>query len=303
MTRIKEKLRPKNLKPEIQAGRAILPGVYDKCFKKVMIEARPFLIAILHEILKLPIDYLEEHLEIKNPEYSALRLKEKKGQSDILVEVLNHSIILEMNFSYDAGTVEKSISYFSRRLLNGITVGTPYGSDRVNILIDFALEKPSYFPDTDEVVNRFRILEEKYYFPLTENVQFYFVNLAKVYDKWYNGEKLDELEKKLLLFVITDKEDLSNISKGSIIMEEAREKLESLNSKELFTEYEMEAIDAYANEVSLRHARQEGREEGREEEKLEMAKSLLKQGILPIEKIAEALNLPIEEVEKLKTKN
>lgn len=308
MNRLKKVLSPSILGPEIKEGRALVPAVFDPCFKKIFLECRPFLIEYLHQLLGFTRIYLEEHLEIRNTEHPKDRINEKKGQSDIIVEVLNTAIILEMNTSYNAGSVEKSISYFSRKLLSGIKTGSKYKGNRVNILIDFALEEPSYFKKTKDSILRFGILEEKYHFPLTKNVKFLVINLAKIYEKWYNKEKLDEFEKRLLFLVLTNKEELSKLCKGDKIMEEAKETLEGLNSEELFLAYEAEAIERYGRQVDLYNAEEKGIKKGLKkgikqgmmENKLENAKSLLRQGKLSIEDIAEAINLPLKEVEKLK---
>ena len=178
--KISRKTESDTLLDRIKQGKAVFPGVFDPCFKKLMTECPSLLIDIIHKFTDIPISVLEKNIVIQNPEYTVGRKNDKRQTSDILVKVLDNSIILEMDTSYHLGTAMKSVSYLSRDILSNIT-GKKYPKNAQYILIDFSLEKPVWFPKVEDTYLTFYISEEKYHFHFVENVKIYFVNLLRFF--------------------------------------------------------------------------------------------------------------------------
>ena len=106
---------------------------------------------------------------------------------------------------------------------------------------------------------------------------------------------------------LTDKSELSTLSKGNETMEEVKRTLEDMSSPELFTEYERKQLEEYSIQVGMMSARKEGYEEGVEVGKaqgeknkaIENAISMLKDNV-PISNISKWTGLSVEELKKLK---
>lgn len=309
----------KELGAKVEKRQAVVPGTYNRCFRTVMIKCRNFLISIIHCATGMPVDYLEEHLVLAPTEYETERLKEKDGRSDIVVTVENNSIILEMDSSYHSGVLQKNLSYMARNMLHQVEFGEKYSdaTEKMVILIQIINGRPSYFPEKGYAFT-FHLSEDTYHFHFTESPVIYYFDIAKIPDSVYNRDikELDEIEKYLMMLKLTDISELSTLSKGNDSMEEVKKTLEDMASPELFTEYEREKLEEYCLAYGRAYERKEGREEGRKEgieigkeqgieigernKTIQIAKDLLKQGKLTTEDIAEALNLPIEEVGRLK---
>ena len=145
--------------------------------------------------------------------------------------------------------------------------------------------------------------DKEEHFLYSEHITIYHIDLEKIRKKYYNKDKkIDRFEKEMLLLMETDKEVLSELSKGDETMEEAKRKLEDLSNGELFTEYEREqmkeAEERAIKRYELKVAREEGKEEGLEQahqEKIGMAKKLRNLGLTDQE-IMQVTNLSEEEI-------
>lgn len=144
---------------------------------------------------------------------------------------------------------------------------------------------------------------------MTDDLEFYIIELPKLRKKLENAEEIDN--KKLvawLKYINNPNEVEEKDMEDNEYLEEAYRVLEDISSSEeekILAEYR---IDAWRNEQSVKkHERnegikegiQKGIEEGTEKTKREIAKKLLDLGI-EISKIVEASGLTKEEIEELK---
>ncbi len=144
---------------------------------------------------------------------------------------------------------------------------------------------------------------------LTDDLEFYIIELPKLRKKLENAEKIDN--KKLvawLKYINNPNEVEEKDMEDNEYLEEAYRVLEDISSSEeekILAEYR---IDAWRNEQSVKkHERNEGIkegikkgfEEGTEKTKKEIAKKLLDKGV-DISIIIEASGLTKEEIEELK---
>ena len=125
-------------------------------------------------------------------------------------------------------------------------------------------------------------------------IQIYLPNLI---EKLYNEgvEKLSEIERLLLVYVISDIDTCRKVSIGDVIMEEfIKEAKDASCDNETLTSYDKEW------ETKL-WGREEGREEGIEETKINIVKNMLKKG-MEISLISEITDLSEEDIENIKNK-
>ena len=115
-------------------------------------------------------------------------------------------------------------------------------------------------------------------------------------------DKLNKLEKALLILKLDKIKDLEEISKGDEDLMEAVERIKDatfdintigLYDAELDRKWKEEAKIAYYNKI----AKEDGREEGREEEQSSIITNMLNNGITPI-KITEMTGIPLEKVKR-----
>lgn len=96
----------------------------------------------------------------------------------------------------------------------------------------------------------------------------YHISFPIIMEKYYNKEKLNDLEKMLLLIVTNEIKDLEKLSKGDEILMEYEKKIKDLSEDELFLNlYDEEqearmiqnAKDAYREKVAIEKGLNEGR--------------------------------------------
>lgn len=89
----------------------LIPGVFDKAFKSVMqeISCKCYLVEIINELTKLPIEYIDKNLVFKNSELPVKYLEEKQKITDLVVEIENTIINIEMNNFYYKGLIKRII--------------------------------------------------------------------------------------------------------------------------------------------------------------------------------------------------
>lgn len=80
----------------------------------------------------------------------------------------------------------------------------------------------------DRTIIKFEMMDKERGLIDKNNIIKYEVNLELIYKKYYNKEKLTDLEKKLLMIVLKNRKELEKISKG-VLMEKVNKRLEELS--------------------------------------------------------------------------
>ena len=297
------KIEVEEVLTKIKKKEAVIPGIWDPVFKTILMECPNYLSDIIYQVTKIPKEYIEENLVFKNTEYPIDSFDEKKRISDVVVEIKENHIILEMNAHYYEGLMDKNLSYVEKLSSITMKIGAEYPRREKIIEINFDVERNRSFPESEKTIYEFGLYEKEEHFLYSEHITIYHIDLEKIRKKYYNKDKeIDRFEKEMLLLMETDKEVLSELSKGDETMEEAKKKLEDLSNGELFTEYEREqmkeAEERAIKRYELKMAREEGKEEGLEQahqEKIGMAKKLRNLGLTDQE-IMQVTNLSEEEI-------
>ena len=255
----------------------VIPAIYDKVFKSIMMGNKEFLADIISGISGIEKEEIMGNLVFKNVEYPIGNIEEKRKTSDLIVEVKNNIINVEMNRVYYKGLSKKNEKYIAKIY----TVFEDKGETFIQINID-------NFNKTKRIITKYEMMDKE-----TEEVDGsiikYRINLALIEEKYYNEEELTKLEKELLMLKINDKKHMKEISMGDKLMEEVNKNINKLSEDKLIQlEYD---YDEYL--------RYESTQVGLEQKSREIAKKLLDDNI-SIDLIQKYTGLTKEEIEDLK---
>lgn len=302
----------------------VVPGLYDKAFKAIMQDesCRDYLVEIVHELTKLPKEYLEENMVFKNSELPVDYLEEKRKVTDLLVEVEENIINLEMNNFYYKGLIERNDMYLNE--IRKLYIQKRYLPIPKFIQINF----DNFKKYGDGIIMKFVMMDEETHIKETENYEKYHISLKRIKEKYYNKEKLTRFEKMMLLLVLDKKEELKRVSSEDDIMKKVEEKVLTLSKdaamilcydeeeykekvRQMVTETEIEEGKEKALKEGMKKGIKEGRKKGRKEgrkegiregiikEKKEIALKLIKENI-DINIISSTTGLSIDELKKIK---
>ena len=227
--------------------------------------------------------------------------KYKMYYGDVLAYLNTDEIIsLEIYKEFYLKDYKKSLAYISRKYSNQFERGRNYKSGKkvtgINIILNNHLKSPKVLMNDYVFIDKFNYqnMNNKYLEMVLLNIDR--VNKI-VYDK--NEEKLI---KWLRLIGAESMEELREIAKGEMEMEQAIAYMEDfLNDEEIQDHYD-KIVDVAENaeQKGLTKGLTKGRTEGKRLANMKIAKNMLKKKY-PIQDIAELTNLTIEEIENIKT--
>ena len=296
--------------------------LYDRAFKTIFkADTDRFLIKILLKGL-LGIDVVE--VEEIDSEFKVYGLDEKQERCDYLVKVDGLSILMECNRVYSSKLKDRNLSHF-RRLINDQGFGS--------VMLNF----DNYDVEgSGRLYSRYALRsdnDDKFYDGVME---IFHINLSKFNKMVYTKEeidKLNEMEKALLIFKTRHRENLSMLTEGDanfmkfkqlyedmtndkkLIDEYTKEELEIMAfgeelAKEIAEELAEELAEEKAKELAEEKAKElaeekvkeiveEKKQEGINSRNIEIAKNMLKDNI-DINTISKYTSLSKKEIEKLK---
>ncbi|MEB8643179.1 Rpn family recombination-promoting nuclease/putative transposase, partial [Bacillus cereus] len=248
--------------------------------------------------------------------------REQKGDKLSILDLratLNNGIKLniEIQVRDKKDMIERSLFYWSGMYYSQMTQGMKYTELRPTIcinIVDFIL-----FPEEQEFHNVNTVMNKKSKRIITENMQLHFLEIPKVIQEW-QGERMnpweDSLARWLLLFPAHEDERLTTILEAIAmekdpVLKKAIEDWERLSSDKDFLRLyearekaikdrisEIETAEEKAAKKAAEIATKKATEETRIATKIEMIHNLINVGI-PIEKVAEATELSVEEVNEI----
>ncbi len=205
----------------------VVPATYDVVFKAVMQDekCRDYLIEIIHMCTKLNKDYIRNNMVIRNTELPVSNINEKRKINDLIIDIENNVINLEMNRYYYDGLIERNDIY-----LNSIR-NLKLGEEYINIPKVIQINFNNFDMYDDRTIIKFMIMDEENHIKETENYEKYHINLNRIRQKYYNKEKLDIFEKRLLILCLDKKDELKKVSGGDEIMKKVEEKILTLSEQ------------------------------------------------------------------------
>lgn len=287
MKNVKERSRiTEELRKKYSLEENIIDLTLDVAFKKVLsMECNKWYLSfIISYCTKLDVDYIMKNLEFKNDSIAGKDIGKKTGSGDLIVEIENKIINLEMNREVTESLIRKNKWYVDTLNSNSMDKRSKRNK---KYIIQINISTKQRIPDKEtlmyEIVRMDRnLLVEDVY----NNEIIYDINLAYLKDELYNKDKLNQEEKRLVIFIEKRKEKLKELYKGDENMKDTIENLEEvgyLEDEGFAIEYDKEALDEQirkeALEEAIEQAKKEGREKGLEIGKIEGIKQGIEQGV------------------------
>ncbi|MDZ3953469.1 Rpn family recombination-promoting nuclease/putative transposase [Bacillus thuringiensis] len=257
------------------------------------------LIGFLNAVLQSSIDEEITSLHLDDPHLPREQKDDKLSILDLRA-TLNSGIKIniEIQVRDKKDMIERSLFYWSGMYYSQMTQGMKYTELRPTIcinIVDFIL-----FPEEKEFHNVNTVMNIKSKRIITENMQLHFLEIPKVIQEW-QGERMDPWEDSLarwfLLFPAHEDERLTTILEAIAmekdpVLKKAIEDWERLSSDKEF----LRLYWAREKEIKDRISEIETAEEkAAKEAKIQLIQNMIKVGV-PIEKVAEAAELSVEEV-------
>ena len=294
-----------NLK-DIEKGE-IIPLVSDAMFHTMFNKKHKKYVAyFISLVLEKDYNQILNSITFLNNELDKDGAKRPKRSVDLVCEVDEEIINIEMNNNMTIPSLERNIDYANQLYKSKNEVGKSY---QYNKVIQIDINNFSFIGE-DKTIDKFYLLnsrEEK----LTEKFEYIYIFLPKIRNKYYNKEKLNDLEKLLLIFNERESKELNSLYKGNKIMEEYRDEGKKMSMSEairLDTDWDalhkadLEYERKFWREKGIEEGKLEGIEEGRQEYKKEMIIQMIINEI-DIETIAKCSGLSVEEINKIKEDN
>ncbi|KAA2391583.1 Rpn family recombination-promoting nuclease/putative transposase [Bacillus cereus] len=257
------------------------------------------LIGFLNAVLQSSIDEEITSLHLDDPHLPREQKDDKLSILDLRA-TLNSGIKIniEIQVRDKKDMIERSLFYWSGMYYSQMTQGMKYTELRPTIcinIVDFIL-----FPEEKEFHNVNTVMNIKSKRIITKNMQLHFLEIPKVIQEW-QGERMDpwedSLARWLLLFPAHEDERLTTILEAIAmekdpVLKKAIEDWERLSSDKEF----LRLYWAREKEIKDRISEIETAEEkAAKEAKIQLIQNMIKVGV-PIEKVAEAAELSVEEV-------
>ncbi|MED2186126.1 Rpn family recombination-promoting nuclease/putative transposase [Bacillus wiedmannii] len=267
------------------------------------------LIGFLNAVLQSSLDEEIISLHLDDPHLPREQKDDKLSILDLRA-TLNNGIKLniEIQVRDKKDMIERSLFYWAGMYYSQMTQGMKYTELRPTIcinIVDYILFPEEDFHNVGVVMNK------KSEHVISENMQLHFLEIPKVIREWQENRMDpwdDILARWLLLFPAYEDEKLTTILEGIAmekdpVLKKAIEDWERLSSdKDFLRLYEAreKAIKDRISEIETAEekAAEKAAKEARIATKIEMIHNLIKVGV-PIEKISEATELSVEEVNEI----
>ena len=258
-------------------------------------------------VLDIPADTIVD-LELLDKELAKDTITDKTGILDVKLRLKDGTTIdIEIQNSWSAEFIPRTLFYWSKMYLEGFQEGEPYTSLTKCITINLISQG---FNLNQKVHSAYSILEQNTHLPLTDLMEIHFLNLSAAQKYGIQKNPIEKRQKLLnwLQFIETDSSEVRKmLATTSPILQMLNEKIDvlSLNPEErkLYeSRMKLKSDIATISEVQFKAGAEwgiaEGEVRGSRQAKLETAK-ILKQLGDPMQKILQVTGLSKEEVEAI----
>ena len=259
-------------------------------------------------VLDMPVGMIAD-LELLDKELSKDAISYKTGILDVKLRLKGGTTIdIEIQNSWSAEFIPRTLFYWSKMYIEGFKEGEPYTSLTRCIAINLISQG---FKLNSEVHSAYSIQEQKSHQPLTDLLEIHFLNLSAVKGAKIRQTVTTQKQEKLLnwlRFIETDdKKERAMLAMTSPVLQMLNEKIDvlSLNPEErklyesrMKLKSDIATISEVQYNAGIERGKTLGLAEGSRQKALETAKNLLQLG-LSREKIAQATGLTQAEVEAI----
>ena len=198
---------------------------------------------------------------------------------------------MEVNTCFDEAMRIRNFTYFTSYYSQKVSRGNEYDTSSEFIQINFNFDRHS----KEKTKKVYEVLETETFEPYIERFKIITINLARIKEKWYDKNIKGEKNNIHLVMLSANEEELNELSKQDELVKEFDKKMFILNDDGTFTRTLTEEQDKellFNTRVTL------AKKEGQITEKLEIAKSMLKENI-PMKTIIKVTGLSKKEIENL----
>lgn len=286
-----------------------LPLCSDYVFKRVFTKEGNE--SLLKDFLEAILEIKIESLEIQNAELPKETKDSKLGVLDIKVQLNKDSVVdVEMQVANEHNMAERSTTYMGKLISNQLNKGDSYTKLKKSILINIlnfnyynrnsyhSIAHMKFEPTTQSAYVDMGYEKEEEI--ATKEVEMHFIEIPKFKKK--NPNTNARIEQWLWLLA-GEEEKIKMAEKKNKEVKRAVEELDEMSMDKAERErYEAILKAKFNYNTSMYNMREEGLNAGKKEEKIEIAKKLLKMN-LDINKIREATELSLQEIEELSQNN
>ena len=248
---------------------------------------------ITENVLRLPKGILKNQIIIKGQEYPLKKAtyKEKDVRADVYAFLGEDTILnLEAYKTFDKEKLRKSNVYLCRGYSSQLKKSMPYRKMKKFIQINL-VDHVSKGVLQEKLVQRYFLEEQGY--PLTDDIQIYYIRLDLLDKLNYNVGISDEEFLDILRYLkTTSKNERQILRERWVTIMTMDEYMNALLSDEVMNE------ERSMFKKAREYGREEGIDVGKKEERILIAKELLKMNF-SLEKISIATGLSKEELEKM----
>ena len=247
-------------------------------------------------------------LELLDKELAKDTITDKTGILDVKLRLKDGTTIdIEIQNSWSAEFIPRTLFYWSKMYLEGFKEGEPYTSLTKCITINLISQG---FNLNHKVHSAYSILEQNTHLPLTDLMEIHFLNLSAAQKYGIQKNPIEKRQKLLnwLQFIETDSSEVRKmLATTSPILQMLNEKIDVLSLKpeerKLYeSRMKLKSDIATISEAQFKAGAEwgiaEGEARGSRQAKLETAK-ILKQLGDPMQKILQVTGLSKEEVEAI----
>ena len=288
---------------------------YNAMFKAIFRNNKKILSQLVQSIfdyLKLSINVIDKNLEIVNNELWISNAKDKQLVCDYRIKISDDiELNIEINRTYYSGLEERNLCYCFKIYCDHFKAGDDYSEFKKYLLVQVNFNN---FANLDnEPVKEFFLLDPrnpKNY--LTKNICIINVDIDSCLKKFYNDgvSELSSLERFGAMLKTDYLEDITDIAKGLIGMEEKKEFLEQIKDaskdKEVLKaikledniEYRFKLVEEDALKRGIEKGVEQGMEQGIEQNKVDVIIQLLKNNA-SLALISNVTGKSIDEIKKI----
>ena len=276
----------------------IIPIVSDVMFKTMLgnESKKKYVSYFLSLVLEKDYKEIYDNIIFLKNELDKNKYNDTRKTVDLIVKIDGVIYNIEMNNNYQKTYIERNIEYITELYKSSRKIGEGYKYEytyQINI-------NNFTFKDREKTSEVFMIRNEEGEV-LTDKIKIMHLYLPKILNKYYNKEKLSELEKLMLVFNLTNKNELNDIIGENKIMEEyKKEALDASHSEEVIGLYDKELEDEFLKRATYQEGIEKGIEQGIEQgenkKSIEIAKIMLDKN-MDISLISEITKLSKEEIE------
>ena len=183
---------------------------HDNIFRNVFLNkcSHDYICKLLSYLLKYNLEDLKNNLKIVNNEYASDSAYSEITRSDIIYQYKDIYIIFEMNMSNKEYHINKNYHYLFKQHCSRLNNKNKYKNQTILINVD------NYDAIGEkEIIYDAKIYVSKYYNNIYKYIDILHINLDSLKKKVYNKNKLNELEKLLIIFIEQDKRKIGKIGK------------------------------------------------------------------------------------------